>query len=812
MSKGQFQTGTSSGKRTLERCKSKGKTKNVVYVEIEDGRSHDVIFIDALESSPKRLRGSTASPKKPPSRNVISIDDDEIDVDKTGNCGKGGSLFDSGSTSSKASCPVFSHSPSSKESSFHETFGRTKAFPFKYSKSRRTYSGKTFSSNRFGSGLAYDSSSSDSDSSDCEVMEESSGNIREQWERAALKKRIFEGVANGQTGLDSEAGASGLFKDTSKNVEVGNTPNEHVETPFHSTPNDSNTLNRSTSTPCGDSITGGPGLGNEGTASGTSKDSPMSSGDENTCKPHVEAQFCSATDYEKEDLFNFTASSRGNAGTSVPTPDEDLVAKSNKVFDEDSSSWCRTPFRTEPNIFYKKEDIARQKTFRGEHSVSDPEVPSSTDDDNDDHYNLMKEKESNISHKNNDIGNGKTFQRDDSFSYAEVVSDTDDSNDEACNLTSERQNPGESRFCCENVNFQEEVQNVTAEPCQFYSQAWAKKPFNHENDSLQDEENPMRSKDRSDETHAGCEGVISPGLDEKIHQETCSINYWSPNLKKCSLWNNYQSCEKQVNNGTTFSTHRNKTVSKEHSHLFTHKPCGSEVHHESVSHQGNEKPAPVFPTHLRNETEAKHRAGCSMDEKEIALHYVDQGEMAERSPLLHDGNGTPDTESNIIVEREKLKETDAFKRAAEEEWASRQRELQIQAEDVQRLRKRKKAEAQRLLDMERRQRERVEEIRETQKKNVETSYLKEQIRAEVRKELDRLEKLNTDMVSILRALGICVGSGFFPTSSEVNAAYKKALLRFHPDRASKIDIRQQVEAEEKFKLISRLKEKLLPVC
>jgi DnaJ-class molecular chaperone len=43
----------------------------------------------------------------------------------------------------------------------------------------------------------------------------------------------------------------------------------------------------------------------------------------------------------------------------------------------------------------------------------------------------------------------------------------------------------------------------------------------------------------------------------------------------------------------------------------------------------------------------------------------------------------------------------------------------------------------------------------------------------------------------------------------VHAAYKRALLKFHPDRASKTDIRQQVEAEEKFKLISRMKEKLL---
>lgn len=49
-------------------------------------------------------------------------------------------------------------------------------------------------------------------------------------------------------------------------------------------------------------------------------------------------------------------------------------------------------------------------------------------------------------------------------------------------------------------------------------------------------------------------------------------------------------------------------------------------------------------------------------------------------------------------------------------------------------------------------------------------------------------------------------------SFQVNKAYKRALLKFHPDRVSKADIRQQVEAEEKFKLISRMKEKFLPTA
>lgn len=180
-----------------------------------------------------------------------------------------------------------------------------------------------------------------------------------------------------------------------------------------------------------------------------------------------------------------------------------------------------------------------------------------------------------------------------------------------------------------------------------------------------------------------------------------------------------------------------------------------------------------------------------------------------RNPIVsQDGDVTPVVEKNIINEREKMKATDEYKRAIEEEWASRQRQLQIQAEEAQRLRKRRKAER-RLLDMQRRQKQRVEEVRETQKKDEENMNLKEQLRVEIRKELNKLEMTCIDMASLLRGLGIQVGGGSYPMSPEVHAAYKRALLKFHPDRASKTDIRQQVEAEEKFKLISRMKEKFL---
>ncbi|KAK9064675.1 hypothetical protein SSX86_016057 [Deinandra increscens subsp. villosa] len=185
----------------------------------------------------------------------------------------------------------------------------------------------------------------------------------------------------------------------------------------------------------------------------------------------------------------------------------------------------------------------------------------------------------------------------------------------------------------------------------------------------------------------------------------------------------------------------------------------------------------------------------------------------ENAPTIDDDNDNEDdvpVEDSIIGQREKLKETDEYKLALEQELLARQKALQIQAEEAQQLRrlqKRKKAECLRLIDMERRQKQRVEEIREIQKKDEENMNLKEQYRTEVIHELKILELTCLDMASLLRGLGIQVGSGPVPLPNEVRAAYKRALLSFHPDRASGSDMREQVEAEEKFKLISRMKEK-----
>ncbi|CAN7053598.1 hypothetical protein BRARA_G02847 [Brassica rapa] len=166
-------------------------------------------------------------------------------------------------------------------------------------------------------------------------------------------------------------------------------------------------------------------------------------------------------------------------------------------------------------------------------------------------------------------------------------------------------------------------------------------------------------------------------------------------------------------------------------------------------------------------------------------------------------------EVDVMLNREMLKETDEYKKAQKEEWESRQRQLHLQAEEAQRQRKRRKLANTRQLEMERRQKERVEEVRETQKKEEESMNMKEKVRAEITKTLKVLELGCFNMAALLRGLGIPVKGGISPPPQEVHAAYKRAVLKFHPDRASGGDIKQQVEAEETFKLIARMKDKFL---
>ncbi|KAL5723292.1 hypothetical protein ACHQM5_006707 [Ranunculus cassubicifolius] len=639
MPKGQFQNGIFSGRRTLGRC-NKGKAKNVVCLDDEDGKSEEYIFIDAPEFLQESLHGSNLSLKKSPTSIFINIDDDEDNVDESKNCDKVRRDQECGGTSTKASCPSSRGSKSVKKANIFDNIGRTRAkrSPVTFSKSKRTYSGKACFT-RIGLDAAYDSSSSDSDNSDCEILEGSSGNIREQWEKAALKRKMTEGVQNGHSVSHNQASGSGIFKDIPNNVEGENNTSEHVAAPF-----------------------------------------------------------CTTSNNNVVEDCNLPTSNPTSSGNNV-AGDPDFDVELDKGGDQDGPSVCEKPPQEEAHISQEKADIhERGKTSLDEHYG---------DIDHDELYTLLKETEIPLGH-----------------------------------------------LFGENVCFQEEAKTVPEEVL------WANYGSCFATDipeeaTHQDEEVLWANTERSDGTDANFDSHISPDMN------------------------------KMNDSGSCFS---NVPVEKAESDL----PQDAENQNGYMQHESE--------------------GSCSDNEKKSALGSDDKTQQEAEKSALHagdfDGANAHEAENTIIVDRETFKETEDYKRAAEEEWASRQHQLQLQAEEAQKLKKRKRAETQRIVDVERRQRERLEEMRETQKKNTETINMKEQLRAQIRKELVRLELIHTDMISLLRALGIPVGTGFCPTTQEVNAAYKKALLKFHPDRASKTDIQLQVEAEEKFKLISRLKEKL----
>jgi len=214
MSRGQYLPRNQSARRVLERCRTRS---NIEIIDV-DKEKIDLV-IDVEETSHLGSRGSGTTRRNGCPNGVISIDDEDESTDD--------SIRNVHSDAARKDfCPASSNSLMSEESKSNECpmTSRKEIPPFRSTQYVKKCHDVGPSVNRFGLSESSESCSSesdsnefdserinsDSDSSDCEIMEDSSGNIREQWERAALKKKMSDRV---QFGSDVQASASGSSAD-----------------------------------------------------------------------------------------------------------------------------------------------------------------------------------------------------------------------------------------------------------------------------------------------------------------------------------------------------------------------------------------------------------------------------------------------------------------------------------------------------------------------------------------------------------------------------------------------------------------------
>ena len=96
--------------------------------------------------------------------------------------------------------------------------------------------------------------------------------------------------------------------------------------------------------------------------------------------------------------------------------------------------------------------------------------------------------------------------------------------------------------------------------------------------------------------------------------------------------------------------------------------------------------------------------------------------------------------------------------------------------------------------------DRVEKLREEQRASSERALNAEAIRQEFRAEWAP-KVANMNLAQTLAAFDVKVDGGEHANAKQLRSAYRKALLKFHPDRQVDKDLTEKIGAEERFKLI-----------
>ncbi|KAL0039585.1 hypothetical protein WJX77_002700 [Trebouxia sp. C0004] len=143
-----------------------------------------------------------------------------------------------------------------------------------------------------------------------------------------------------------------------------------------------------------------------------------------------------------------------------------------------------------------------------------------------------------------------------------------------------------------------------------------------------------------------------------------------------------------------------------------------------------------------------------------------------------------------------------FKAAQELEWQKREAEINRQAEEARRLKRQRRAANEKAAKQQAQLGQRLAEHRMEQQRKEAEEELKEKLRVSIRHRLALQVGSAKSMHSVLRAFNIPIEGGFAPTQAQLQKAYKKATIMFHPDKHVRAGLQRQLEAEETFKIIS----------
>ena len=141
------------------------------------------------------------------------------------------------------------------------------------------------------------------------------------------------------------------------------------------------------------------------------------------------------------------------------------------------------------------------------------------------------------------------------------------------------------------------------------------------------------------------------------------------------------------------------------------------------------------------------------------------------------------------------KETAEFKRADEEEWERRNRVIREQS-------LRAKLDRQRKRESNKRVEKRLEELKSQRDASRQQMEEVDRLRPKIRNHLSRQLMGSKHFPVVVQRLGLSKTVGPMSSAAELTKIYRKAILKYHPDRtASSSSLKQKVYNEEVFKIL-----------